>query len=324
MNKKLAEVILPIPDDEEFFSETEESKHEFTSKRLLTKISNSKKFASKNTNTKKLVNINGKIVINCGWENEDSGGSDQYVVKDDRSKKEFSLNQEKLKGWYDDNLLNPMDPDTGTLIKLINTKEEIEEKENISNDPDSNEKFRFLEEDLTFCSEEEFNNNERFNQLIARYKNDIQFKNKKFIPHFEREIEPEKDRDTKIIDESVGMDPIDLQRHRGRKYLKRVYEIITNHCENLNRDKLNTNILIGDHYPIGTLSLAFLDLFGPKRPLKPTRRTTSSRASCKITELHNFSIVITIVRGFGVPVRIEETQGPPRKGSNISASKFSE
>lgn len=286
----------------------------------MTRINHSRKSTNKTSNSRKMISINGKIMVNCGWTNEEAE-ENKYVIKDDPDKKEFSLNQEKLKIWYDDNLLNPMDPDTGTLIKIINTKEDLEELKSNVTEPESSDKFRFLEEDLTFCSEEEFNNNERFNQLIARYKNDIQYKNKKFIPHFEREIEPEKERELRIIDESVGMDPIDLQRHRGRKYLKRVYEIIKNHCENLNRDKLNTNILIGDHYPIGTLSLAFLDLFGPKRPLKPTRRTTSSRASCKITDYQTFNIVVTIVRAFGVPVRVEESQPLPRKGSNIS-SKF--
>ncbi len=321
MNKKLAEIIIPIPDDEEFFTENDLTNYEFSSKRLIRRISNGKR-SMKSNNSKKLININGKIIVNCGWTNEESE-KDNYVVKEKDPRKSLTLNQEKLKVWYGNNLLDPMDPDTGSLLKIINDHDDTLEETVKSDEPYRSEKFRFLEEDLAFCSEEEFNNNERFNILIARYKNELHFKNKKFVPNFEREIELEKDKDTKVLDESIGMDPIDLQRYRGRKYLKRVYEIIINHCENLNRDKLNTNILIGDRYSFGTLSLAFLDLFGPSRPLKPTRRTTSSRASCKISEIHKFNIVITVVRGFGVPVRNDEPETSTRKGSNISFSKFS-
>lgn len=165
----------------------------------------------------------------------------------------------------------------------------------------------------------------RFNILTARYQNQLHFKYKKFIPQLEREIEFDHKHDQSMIDDSIGMDPIDIQRYRGRKYLKKVYEIITNHCENLNRDKLNTNILVGDQFPtFGSISMAFLEMLGPKRPLKPIRRTTSSRTSCKVSEIYNFNIVINVVRAFGVPVRIDETTGAlnSRKSSNFSNNKF--
>ena len=126
-----------------------------------------------------------------------------------------------------------------------------------------------------------------------------------------------------MIDDSIGMDPIDIQRYRGRKYLKKVYDNITNHCENLNRDKLNTNILVGDQFPtFGSISLAFLEMLGPKRPLKPIRRTTSSRTSCKVSENYNLNIVITVVRAFGVPVRFDETAGAlnSRKSRTVMTS----
>lgn len=171
-------------------------------------------------------------------------------------------------------------------------------------------------------TEEEFNSIERFHLLRARYNSELSYKNRKLIPQTDRELELDKDKDINIIDETLIADPIDLQRYKGRKYLRKVYDIIENHCENLNRDKMNTNILIGDDFPtFASLSLAFLEMFGPKRPLKPVRRATSSRASCKINEVSSFNVVVNVVRAINVPIRSEEpTSSSSRKSSTFSGA----
>ncbi|CAO1388442.1 unnamed protein product [Diamesa hyperborea] len=326
-SKKLAEIIIPLPDDEETFEDVEEQNFEFTSKKLVRKFSKSTAVMGKNVKTKKLVNIAGKITIKQGWTHEDVDHElkePSTPLTKEKDLKDVVLSQSVLKKWFDKKLLNPMDPDTGNLITYLNTKE-VNPKitsSALTTNVIANDNFRFVEDELAFCSAHEFNNNERFNLLTARYNNELQYKNKKFVPQFERELEFERDRELNIIDESSFSDPIDLQRFRGKRYLKKVYEIITNHCDNLNRDKMNTNILMGDQFPtFASIGMAFMEIFGPKRPLKPTRRTTSSRASCKINEINNFNIVVTVVRASNVPVRYEEPAVSSRKSSNIS-NKF--
>lgn len=327
-SKKLAEVILPLPDDDESFEDVEDQNFEFTSKKLVRKFSKSTAALGRNVKTKKLVNIFGRIVIKQGWTHEDDDQELNELSNPSKKEKtlhDIVLSQTVLKKWFDKKLLNPMDPDTGNLIKYLNTKE-VNLKTTTPQDGNitANDSFRFVEDELAFCSAHEFNNNERFNLLTARYNNELQYKNMKFVPQFERELEYERDRELNIIDESSFSDPIDLQRFRGKRYLKKVYEIITNHCDNLNRDKMNTNILMGDQFPtFASIGMAFVEIFGPKRPLKPTRRTTSSRASCKINEINNFNIVVTVVRASNVPVRYEEPAVSSRKSSNIS-NKFGE
>lgn len=260
-----------------------------------------------------------------GWTEceSDEGSDDVKVVKKSEGKEKQLVSQDVIKKWFDSNLLNPLDPDAENLVRFA--KEEVKDTIKACATENTKNLFRFNEEELAFCSIEEFNSIERLHLLHARYNNDLNYRNKKLIPQLDRELELDRDKDTNIIDESSIADPIDLQRFRGRKYLKKVYETITNHCEILNRDKMNTNILIGDDCPtFGSLSLAFLEIFGPKRPLKPIRRATSSRASCKINEVTNFNIAVMVVRATNVPVRSEEpTAASSRKSSSTTVpTKF--
>lgn len=203
----------------------------------------------RNNSSRKLINTTGSLSVKIGWteinKNDGETNNDKLIrVQEVKNQKEI-LSQSTLQKWFDQKFLNPLDPDAQNLVQFMaenrgETQKAIEKEEN--------ELFRFNEDELAFISEEEFNSIERFHLLRARYNNDLSFKNRKLIAQVDRELEFEKDKDTNIIDESLIAIPIDLQRYRGRKYLKKVYEIITNHCENLNRDKMNTNILIGDEF----------------------------------------------------------------------------
>lgn len=276
-----------------------------------------------------MINVSGRISVLLGWTNDESGDSleDVTFVKKNQPRERQQVSQDVLKKWFESNLLNPLDPDTENLVKFANQEVSDLSKLASKSETNANEMFRFNEEHLAFCSEEELNSIERFHQLKARHNRDMCFKNKKIIPQLDRELDLEKEKDMNIIDEAALADPIDLQRFRGRKYLKKVYDTITNHCEILNRDKMNTNLLIGDEIPtLESFFQAVIEFFGPKRPLKPIRRATSSRASYKINDITNFNLVVTVVRATNVPVRCEEpTQTSSRKSSSTNAAnnKFS-
>lgn len=303
----------------------------FSSKRLQRRISNSKSrlpsALRRSNSSRKLINTTGNLSVKIGWtkiNDSDECDDDKLIKVQEVKNQKDILSQSTLQKWFDQKFLNPLDPDAQNLVQFMaENRGEIQK----ATEKVENELFRFNEDELAFISEEEFNSIERFHLLRARYNNDLSFKNRKLIAQADRELEFEKDKDTNIIDESLIADPIDLQRYRGRKYLKKVYEIITNHCENLNRDKMNTNILIGDEFPtFASLLLAFFEMFGSKRPLKPVRRITSSRASCKIDEISNFNVVVNVVRATNVPIRCDETTTSSRKSSTFSgaqgASKF--
>ncbi|XP_055638462.1 coiled-coil and C2 domain-containing protein 2A isoform X2 [Toxorhynchites rutilus septentrionalis] len=304
---KLAEIFIPLPNSDEIFDEVEYVHYEFSSGKPY-----------------KLNEYhNGKIDLKVGWL-EQAELNFPSLPKKRNIPKRVHLSKELLKKWFDDQLLDPNDSDAEILMKALEStdKDSGDEQGNLQEDDDT---FVFNEDLLAFCSDEEINNNERLNMLFQRFNCNMRYKNIKFIPQSEREIEIPNEK--KIIDETLGTDPIDLQRHYGKKYLKKVYGTIANHCSVINQDKIDDNLLIGDQVPtMESLRVAFSKLFGPRRPLKPSRKSPLSRASIKVTDVSNLKIVVTVVRAFGIPMRSDDHQvASPgeRRNSGLSSTKFS-
>ncbi|XP_039444394.1 coiled-coil and C2 domain-containing protein 2A [Culex pipiens pallens] len=305
---KLTEVFVPLPNSSELFDDVESVQYEFTSGKLI----------------KQNEFRNGKVDLRVGW--LEQAGSDFPSPSTRRNiPKRIQLSKELIEKWLEEQLLDPTDSDAEMLMKALEQNEEADSDDEKDDLQEKDEAFVFNEDLLAFCSEDEINNNERLNMLSQRFQNNLKYKDLKFIPQVEREIEvPD---ELKIIDETLGTDPIDLQRHRGKKYLKKVYDTITNHCNVINQDKIDDNLLIGDQIPtFGSLSLAFLEIFGPRRPLKPSRRSPMSRASIRVSDVNQFKIIVTVVRAFGIPMRSEDHQvasSAGRRNSNLSSTKFS-
>lgn len=224
MATKIAQIFIPVPTDNEAFDEMDFTILEFSSPRYS--------------------NCSGKLLIKIGW----SQIYDEKFTIGTTRKPKIELSRQLLQKWYDDFILNPMDPESMALLKKLNwykTPTSLVFEDNVFNEE---ELFRLNEERMTFCTEEQLNSNTRLNLLRARFDNDLRYKNLKFIPQQEREIEIQQST-KRIIDETIGMEPIDLQRHNGKNYLSKVYEAITNHCDNINMDMRNTNLLNGDQIP---------------------------------------------------------------------------
>lgn len=107
----------------------------------------------------------------------------------------------------------------------------------------------FEENLLKFCSMEELENNQRFKILCSRFQqNDNRTKDLRYVPSLEHELEYAYDEQEDIvIDAGNWMDPIDLHKHEGKKYLKLLYEAICNQCTRLSKVMENSeNLLLGD------------------------------------------------------------------------------
>lgn len=160
-------------------------------------------------------------------------------------KQEIKIKNNTVHNWYKNELLNPLDPDCLHLVQ--NLYDLSENEENDSKTSKINENFFILNEELlTFCSDDEISNNLRFKILTSRYKNDMKYKDIHFIPLFENEIEEVNDDEKVIEDNSGWIDPIDLKRHRGKKYLQKLYNAILNHCNLLSKNENASNLLIDD------------------------------------------------------------------------------
>lgn len=223
---KIAEVFIMMPSSDDDYFELEVNEYEFSTKKI------------------RGHRMNGKLLMKCGWvmTNQQDGereGSSAIEVR--VSNKSDVISQDMYKTWHQQYLIDPLDPDSHKVVRKLH--EPLEK----SDDPVNEEKhFNLNEEELAFCSQEEMDNDERLNMLRARFERDLKYKNAIFIPSDQRELEiPEQ---TNMFEEIIG-DPIDIQRHEGKKYLKKVYETITNYCDNLNASREDSAILIGDQVP---------------------------------------------------------------------------
>ncbi|XP_052897971.1 coiled-coil and C2 domain-containing protein 2A [Anopheles moucheti] len=319
-----AEIFLPLPGAEELYEEVESVDYQFSS---------GKPYQAQSY-------TNGTVELRTGWL-EPSDGIFPSPSQRRTLPKRVVVPKELLRRWIDDRALETEDePDVdrdAALLRVLRDDGAViapdgnrrQSNDSIAPETDESE-FNFNEDKLAFCSAETIEQNERFILLSKRFQRSLKYRDTKFIPQTERELaiaasSKEDEEQMKIIDETLGTDPIDLQRHRGKRYLQKVYDIISNHCRVLNQDKVNNaNLLVGgDQVPsFGSLSLAFLEIFGPRRPLKPSRRSPNSRASVRVSDVTRFKIIVTIVRAFGIPMRMEDYQGGSvgRRNSNMSSS----
>jgi coiled-coil and C2 domain-containing protein 2A len=218
MVHKISELFLPVPEDHEAFETAARTSYDFCSDKLR---------------------INGEIRFRVGWSAMDVETSSDSVVPPRKSN--IQLSQTLLDKWHADGTLNPLDPESQHLVNVVRRAQQSQATDDEKSNSTS---YRFNEDRLAFCSADELNNNERFNLLIARFSKDLKYKSLKFVPQMEREIEV--DDAMQIVDATIGLDQIDLQRHRGKRYLKSVYATLTNYCENLESESRNANILMGD------------------------------------------------------------------------------
>ncbi|XP_049285428.1 coiled-coil and C2 domain-containing protein 2A [Anopheles funestus] len=316
-----AEIFLPLPATGELYEDVDSVDYQFSS---------GKPYQAQSY-------TNGTVELRIGWL-EPSDGTFPSPSQRRTLPKRVVVPKELLRRWIDDRALETEDePDADREADLLRVlrddgtqdRSRRPSKESIPLESDESE-FHFNEDKLAFCTAETIEQNERLILLSKRFQRSLKYRDAKFIPQTERELaiavsSKEDEEQMKIIDETLGTDPIDLQRHRGKRYLQKVYDIISNHCRVLNQDKMNNaNLLVGgDQVPsFGSLSLAFLEIFGPRRPLKPSRRSPNSRASVRVSDVTRFKIIVTIVRAFGIPMRMEDYQSGSigRRNSNMSSS----
>ncbi|GAB0087582.1 Coiled-coil and C2 domain-containing protein 2A [Sergentomyia squamirostris] len=257
----------------------------------------------------------GKVFLKIGWSK----------TKKDHEEQPESI--ESLVGakivarkWRDQLSWDPLDPDQD-----FTSMDKMEDRRSIENDDIPLTAFTeiFDDEKLAFCPPEVVENNTRLNLLIERARLTAQFKDMKLIPQIEREIQLR--RDSKIIDETLGMDPIDLARHHGKKNLIKMFSDIAQINEIANRENEDTRLLFREDAPtLGDLWQAILGIFGSKRPLRPTiKRNQAVKQTCRFDDCQKYTITVNVGRAFGIPCRSDDQLQSVRRSSNLSSAQQS-
>lgn len=268
----------------------------------------------------------GKLTIVIGWASVDESHiksmHGQFHIKPKGTEPKM---RQIVQRWYDEHLIDPMDPDNNSLVKYIQSNVTDDNEGNVKQIPEHT--FRLHEDMTAFCSRDKLDNNKRLNLLTARFKSDLKLKNCRLVPHTEIEIEiPD---DLKIFEDMLWVDPIDVQRYQGKKYLKHVYDIITNHCDTMNQDYTCHDLLVGDTPPtlLGVME-AISNIFSPRRPLHPKRKALGHRRFSKyptVTHIDRFNIILNVVRASGIPYRTIDEHNLPRRvsvGSSFQSKIF--
>lgn len=155
-----------------------------------------------------------------------------------------------IREWYERKLLNaPESTDPALLASNSGTDTEDDtEKLELAR----SETCTFQEDLLRFCDPLELENNHRLKVLRSRYmKNDPRTRDLKFIPMLDHELEFEwNEEEETVIDPGNWMDPIDLQKHEGKKYLRNLYAAIRNQCSRLTEVVESRENLLWNDEPI--------------------------------------------------------------------------
>lgn len=229
--RNITELFLPIPEPQELFDGATVTPMTFAT------------FSKQSS---------GRIDVKMGWSTTVSSCNVSDNCNFTRKlRKPIADNHETIQQWFDDELLDPLDPDTASLTLQMLRKDPIAHP--TQTDEKSMKLFRLNEDQTAFCSADVILLDKRLNLLADRFNADLKFKDRKFVPNTERElIDFEKTDDegpSQCIEDLEWMDPIDMQRHRGKKYLRNMYRTLTNYCDILSRSADAQDLLIGDDIP---------------------------------------------------------------------------
>ncbi|XP_075153066.1 coiled-coil and C2 domain containing 2A isoform X2 [Haematobia irritans] len=233
-----------------------------------------------------------------------------------------------MREWYQRKLLPPLPSNTSQLdghydhqsaLSCSETEEELEQGP-------LSQTCIFHEDLLRFCDISEVENNPRLRVLRSRYaKNDARTRDLKFVRMLDHELEFDWETEECVIDPGNWMDPIDLHKHEGKKYLKNLYESIQNQCNRLNKMVAShENLLLYDE-PMSWSALfnAIRLIFQPHLASRNLHQPLSSPTSTQNFSLdcpQNFKIVCNIIRATGIPVRITNPDDTDSKGRSSPES----
>ncbi|KAM7352847.1 coiled-coil and C2 domain containing 2A isoform 2-T2 [Cochliomyia hominivorax] len=228
-----------------------------------------------------------------------------------------------MREWYQRKLFHAADNTDPELLASNSGTDTEDDTEKL--ELGKSETCTFHEDLLKFCDPLELENNQRLKILRSRYlKNDPRTRDLKFIPMLDHELEFEWEEEEMVIDPGNWMDPIDLHKHEGKKYLRNLYAAIRNQCSRLTKVvESRENLLLNDE-PISwsaffqTIKL----IFQPRLILNADRNLTSTSSNPSLTLgcSQNFKVICNIIRATGIPVRITDPTDADSKGRSTPES----
>ncbi|XP_037715891.1 coiled-coil and C2 domain-containing protein 2A [Drosophila subpulchrella] len=198
----------------------------------------------------------------------------------------------------------------------------------------------FAEQQLQFCGIEELLENRRFQLLYSRHQQkNMHTKQLRFVPALEQEISEEEQLPgglgtTQLLEPGTYWNPIDLHKHRGRKFLQLLYEVISSHSARRAKAMHTPLPLLllaedADHSAAtGWTALwrAICSVFQGQPTTLPREPPVWSGQMSGPDLFKVFSVSLHVVRATGVPVRsrhiLNLNERRTSSGGDMSTSLF--
>lgn len=165
------------------------------------------------------------------------------------------------------------------------------------------------QDQLIFCTDEEIQNNPRFQMIQLRRAKVAEFKNYRMIPILDKEVPKgllEARTKKALAKGREVMDKGDPLRGRSRLYLEQLRAQVNHRFSLARHRRRHGDVVLEDPLPdSGTLMMLCGEMVPAQRPLKPTRIERKKVLMQDITG-KDIKILLSVVRAYDVPIRSDQ------------------
>ena len=222
-----------------------------------------------------------------------------------------NVDPEKLEDWFISHQIDPNDPRNAELINSVSSARKSlgsygalgESRVQLDQGY-----FRLdqMDDQFSFCSEEEVNSNVRFQMIQLRSAKAPDFKNYRMIPAYDKEIPKgilesyAKKLEYRQKDVSGSSDQL---RGKNFLYLEQLRNQVAHKFSMAKHRKRRSDIITEDNIPdLSTLFMMLGGMAPEQRPLRPVRQERK-KVTLQDMSGQEVKVLLSVVRAYDVPVR---------------------
>ena len=222
-----------------------------------------------------------------------------------------NVDPEKLEEWLLNHRIDPNDPRNAELLNSVSSvRKSFAVPNKLGNEGKTDDQGYFrldqLDDQFSFCSEEELNNNVRFQIIQLRSAKAPDFRNYKMIPSYEKEIPKgilesyAKKLEYRQKDVSGSNDQV---RGKSYLYLEQLRNQVAHKFSIAKHRKRRSDMITEDNIPdLSTLFMMLGGIAPEQRPLRPVRQERKKVTLQDLSGL-DVKVLLSVVRAYDVPVR---------------------
>ena len=272
-----------------------------------------------------LQKTRGKLYARVGWGKRGDGRllsppADQWKVTGVNMKGQEPIREvfdsfgnvdpDKLEDWLLNHRIDPNDPRNAELMNTVSATRKINISKSVGEPrfPVDQGYFRLdqMDDQFSFCTEEQINNNVRFQMIQLRSAKAPDFRNYRQIPAYEKEIPKgilesyAKKLEYRQKDVSGSSDQL---RGKNFLYLDQLRTQVQHKFSLAKHRKRRSDIITEDNIPdLNTLFMMLGGAMPEQRPLRPVRQERK-KVTLQDISGQEVKVLLSVVRAYDVPVR---------------------